>query len=196
MVVMATMCATFMPVPRQVVRWTDPGAGASFPCIMADLTTYTVAVSAVISAPPRACYDTIADYRVGHPKIVPPRWFGPIVVDDGGVGAGTRIHFTMTVLGQTRELHGEITEPVPGRVLVESYPETGMVTTFTVVEAHGGAARVTIETRIPRGRGLRAAAERAVTRRVLPGVFVAELGRLAEHVGGDIVAMPEIVRAG
>jgi hypothetical protein len=163
---------------------------------MPDLTTYTVAVSAVLSAPQRACYDTIADYRAGHPKIVPPKWFGPIVVDEGGVGAGTRIHFTMTVLGQTRSLRAEITEPVPGRVLVESYPDTRVVTTFTVVEAPGGAARVTIETRTPRGRGIRAAAERAVTRRVLPGVFVAELRMLAAHLGGDIVGMPEIVRVG
>jgi hypothetical protein len=163
---------------------------------MADLATYTVAVSAVLSASPRACYDTIADYHGGHPKIVPPKWFGPIVVDEGGLGAGTRIHFTMTVLGQTRTLRAEVTEPVPGRVLVESYPETGVVTTFTVVEAPGGAARVTIETRTPRGRGLRAAAERAVTRKVLPGIFVAELRMLAAHVGGEIVDMPETVRSG
>jgi Polyketide cyclase / dehydrase and lipid transport. len=163
---------------------------------MADLTTYTVAVSAVISAAPRACYDTIADYRAGHPKIVPPKWFGPIIVDTGGVGAGTRIHFAMTVFGQTRTLRAEVTEPVPGRVLVESYPETGVVTTFTVVEASAGAARVTIETRTPRGKGLRAAAERAVTRRVLPGIFVAELRMLAAHVGGEITGMPETVRVG
>ena len=163
---------------------------------MGELTTYTVAVSAVISASPRVCYDTIADYHAGHPRIVPPRWFGPIVVDEGGVGAGTRIHFTMTVLGQTRTLRAEVAEPVPGRVLVETYPDTGVVTTFTVVEAPGGAARVTIETRSPRGRGLRAAAERAVTRRVLPGIFVAELRMLAAHVGGEIVSRPETVRAG
>jgi hypothetical protein len=167
---------------------------------MADLSTYTVAVSAVISTSPRACYDTIADYRAGHPRIVPPKWFGPIVVDEGGIGAGTRIHFTMTVLGQTRAMRAEITEPVPGRVLVESYPDSGVVTTFTVVEAAGGAAggaaRVTIETRSPRGRGFRAAAERAVTRKMLPGIFVAELRMLAAHVGGEIVGCPETVRAG
>ena len=29
----------------------------------------TVAVSATLSASPKACYDIIADYRVGHPTI-------------------------------------------------------------------------------------------------------------------------------
>ena len=163
---------------------------------MADLSTYTVAVSAVISAAPRACYDTIADYRAGHPRIVPPKWFGPIIVDQGGVGAGTRIHFAMTVFGQTRAMSAEISEPVPGRVLMESYPETGVVTTFTVVDAPAAGARVTIETRTPRGKGLRAALERIVTRRMLPGIFVVELERLAAYVGGAVVGRPEVVRVG
>jgi hypothetical protein len=121
------------------------------------LTTYTVAVSAVIAASATACYVAIADYRNGHPHIVPRKWFGPIIVEEGGVGAGTRIRFTMTVLGQTVTLRAEVTEPVPGRVLVESYPDTGVVTTFTVVETAPGQSRVTIETRTPRVGGVRAA---------------------------------------
>lgn len=161
-----------------------------------DLTTYTVAVSAVISASPTACYVAIADYRNGHPHIVPRQWFGPIVVEDGGVGAGTRIRFTMTVLGKTVTLRAEITEPVPGRVLVESYPDTGVVTTFTVVETGPQQARVTIETRTPRAGGVRAAIERAIMRRLLPRIFRAELAQLAGHVGGTVVGEPEVLRVG
>ena len=162
----------------------------------AQLTTYTVAVSAVISASPGACYMAIADYRDGHPHIVPRKWFGPIVVEEGGVGAGTRIHFTMTVLGQTVTLRADVTEPVPGRVLVESYPDTGVVTTFTVVETAPQQARVTIETRSPRIGGVRAALERAITRRMLPRIFRAELVQLAEHVGGAVVGEAEVLRVG
>lgn len=161
-----------------------------------DLTTYTVAVSAVISASPTACYVAIADYRNGHPHIVPRQWFGPIVVEEGGVGAGTRIRFTMTVLGKTVTLRAEITEPVPGRVLVESYPDTGVVTTFTVVETGPQQARVTIETRTPRAGGVRAAIERAIMRRLLPRIFRAELAQLAGHVGGTVVGEPEVLRVG
>ena len=40
-----------------------------------------------------------------------------IIVEEGGVGAGTRIRFTMTVLGKTVTLRADVTEPVPGRVL-------------------------------------------------------------------------------
>jgi hypothetical protein len=160
------------------------------------LTTYTVAVSAVLSASATACYAAIADYRNGHPHIVPRKWFGPIIVEEGGVGAGTRIRFTMTVLGQTVTLRAEVTEPVPGRVLVESYPDTGVVTTFTVVETTPQQSRVTIETRTPRVGGVRAAIERAITRRMLPRIFSAELAQLAGHVGGAVVGEPEVLRVG
>lgn len=160
------------------------------------LTTYTVAVSAVIAAAPSACYMAIADYRNGHPHIVPRKWFGPIVVEEGGVGAGTRIRFTMTVLGKTVTLRADVTEPVPGRVLVESYPDTGVVTTFTVVETTPQQARVTIETRSPRIAGVRAAVERAITRRMLPRIFRAELAQLAAHVGGALVGEAEVLRTG
>ena len=168
----------------------------SFPCMNANLTTYTVAVSAVISATSHACYMAIADYRSGHPHIVPRKWFGPIIVEEGGVGAGTRIRFTMTVLGQTVTLRADVTEPVPGRVLVESYPDTGVVTTFTVAETAPQQSRVTIETRTPRVGGVRAAIERAITRRMLPRIFRAELAQLAGHVGGTVVGEPEVLRVG
>lgn len=112
------------------------------------------------------------------------------------MGAGTRIRFTMTVLGQTVTLRADVTEPVPGRVLVESYPDTGVVTTFTVAEIGPRQARVTIETRSPRIGGVRAAVERAITRRMLPRIFRAELAQLAGHVGGAVVGEMEVLRAG
>jgi hypothetical protein len=176
--------------------WTWLPRRASFRGMTSHPTTYTVAVSAVISAAANACYLAIADYRNGHPHIVPRKWFGPIIVEEGGMGAGTRIRFTMTVLGQTVTLRANVTEPVPGRVLIESYPDTGVVTTFTVVETAPQQCRVTIETRTPRIGGVRAAIERAVTRRLLPRIFSAELAQLARHVGGAVVGDPEVLRAG
>ena len=159
------------------------------------LRTYTIAVGATISAPASACYATIADYRTGHPAIVPPKYFGPLTVETGGVGEGTKIRFTMRVLGQERVLHAAITEPVPGRVLVETDLDTGAVTTFTVAE-NAGQSRVTLETRFPRRGGLRAAMERAVTGWILPRIYREELGRLAARVGGNIMGRPDVVRTG
>ena len=54
-------------------------------------------------------------------------------MEQGGIGAGTVIRFQMSALGQKRTLRAEITEPEPGRVLVETYLDSnGAVTTFTV----------------------------------------------------------------
>jgi hypothetical protein len=151
-----------------------------------------VAVSAEISASPKACYDTIADYREGHPRIVPPKYFGAIVVERGGVGAGTRISCSITLLGKKVPFTSEIAEPVPGRVLTETIEESGGLTTFTVVDNGHGNARVTIETRTPRATGLRGIIERWVTRKYFPAIYREELARLAEVVGGSVLGSPEV----
>ena len=59
------------------------------------MPSYIISHTARIAAPAARCYGVIADYHVGHPAIVPPRAFGPLVVEQGGVGAGTQIRFTM-----------------------------------------------------------------------------------------------------
>jgi len=149
---------------------------------------YTIAVSALITAPPSACYAAIADYRVAHPQIVPPKYFGPIVVLAGGVRAGTRATCSLRLMGKTYPFTFEVTEPVPGRVLVETNAGAAGVSTFTVVGEGASSARVTIETRFPGRRGLRGVLERLVTRRVFPGIYAEELRRLANYVGGAVVS--------
>ena len=149
-------------------------------------------MSAVITARPAQCYAALADYHVAHPKIVPPRYFGPIVVERGGVGAGTRITCSLKLLGKVHTFASEITEPVPGRVLVERLEETGAVTTFTVVPHGNSRARVTIDTKIPRRPGLGGWLERLVTRRVFPRIYNEELERLAHHIGGAVLGSPTV----
>src|SRR5262249_37362571 len=103
--------------------------------------------SAVIDAPATAAYGILTDYRHGHPRILPPRYFSGLEVERGGTGAGTVIHFRMHALGATRTLRAEISEPEPGRTLVETYLGSGEVTTFTVEPLEGGGrCRVTILT--------------------------------------------------
>ena len=98
-----------------------------------------VSASRAIAAPPALVYGIIADYHVGHPSILPPKWFGPLTVVQGGVGAGTRIRFSMKGMGPERPMEAIVAEPQPGRVLTETYPATGGVTTFTVEPAPGGS---------------------------------------------------------
>jgi hypothetical protein len=58
------------------------------------------AESLEIPAPSQVVYDIIADYREGHPRILPPEYFGRLEVDVGGRGAGTKIRFEMKAFGQ------------------------------------------------------------------------------------------------
>jgi hypothetical protein len=144
---------------------------------------HRVAESAHIDAAPAAVYGILADYRNGHPRILPPA-FRDLQVERGGTGAGTVIRFQMRVLGQTRSVRGTVTEPAPGRVLVESYPESDTVTTFTVDPDAGGAgAVVTIETTLPGRSGLLGAVERRVVSTILRRIYAQELALLGAVAG-------------
>jgi len=139
----------------------------------------SVGADAVVDAPPEVVYGLIADYRHGHPRIVPAEYFQDIVVERGGVGAGTAIRFKARLLGVTRLLRAEVTEPSPGSVLVETDPDTGVRTTFTVAARDGGrAAHVSIVTELP-ARGLRGRLEAMFARRLLPKVYALELENIA-----------------
>jgi hypothetical protein len=84
----------------------------------------------------------------------------------------------MRVLGQTYHFFARISEPTPGRRLVETYPDTGMVTTFTVdPEGAGKRSCVTITTAYTKG-GLAGWFERWVMPRFLRSVYATELSML------------------
>ena len=142
------------------------------------MQTYRVSSSARVSAPAAVVYRLIADYRDGHARIVPPQYFSDLVVEEGGYGAGTRIRVDMTVLGRTQRMRAVVTEPQPGRVLVERDIDRGLVSTFEVVPLGSEACDVMIATELPRKSGVFAAIERFVAGRVLPKIYREELSRL------------------
>ena len=148
------------------------------------MAEYSFEQSAVIDAPPERVYGIVADYRNGHPRIL-PKQFHDLVVEQGGVGEGTVIRFQATLMGRTETLRGTVTEPEPGRVLVERYPDTGNVTTFTADPVDGGrATRMTISTVMQARGGVLGALERFLLPRVLRPIYVEELKRLAEVAAG------------
>ena len=72
-------------------------------------------------------------------------------------------------------LRCEVTEPEPGRVLVESDVASDLVTTFIVEPSDGERdSRVTISTRWTRG-GVRGFVERILAPRILQPVYRQEL---------------------
>ena len=139
-----------------------------------------------IRAAPEAVYGIIADYRSGHPRILPPQYFGPLVVEQGGVGAGTRIRFTMTVAGRSREAVADVEEPKPGKVLIERGVSDNFVTTFTV-QPEGPGCFVTIRTSWERG-GLQGLIERFTAPRLRMRIFPAELQLLKQVAEAEAVA--------
>lgn len=139
-----------------------------------------ISASALIEAPADLIYGIIADYKNGHPHILPKKFFPGLEVEEGGVGAGTRIRAQMRAFGSTRTFRAEITEPQPGRVLVETELENGTVTTFTVdPQPRGGRTKVTITTELkPRG-GVLGRIEGMMATGFLERVYAQELGQLA-----------------
>jgi hypothetical protein len=161
---------------RRVGR--QPVPAAASPYTRPSMNTYTVTREAAVPAPADRVYGIIADYCRGHPRILPRRVFSNLVVEEGGVGNGTRIRFDVTAFGRTTTARATITEPEPGRVLVETIPEQRVVTTFTVVPEGPDRCRASISTRLPRRGGPGGWIERLVTRRFLERVYAQELRQL------------------
>ena len=144
--------------------------------------------SATLNARPQDVYATIADYKNGHPRIVPPETFSDMRVEQGGYGEGTVIRFKTKILGAVQEFYQRVTEPEPGRVLVEQDIDSAqhVVTTFTVTPVENGQkSHVEISTTMNASPGIRGVVERLVVTKLNPRVYRKELKRLeevAQHV--------------
>ena len=126
-----------------------------------------------VSAPADAVYALLADYRDGHPSILPPAFSG-LKVLRGGTGAGTEIRFALRLAGRNQEIEARVDEPEPGRVLSEAYPHKGAVTRFTV-DPMGNQSRVRIETSWESSRGLAGLIERLIAPRLFRKLYEQEL---------------------
>ncbi|MEO8287578.1 MAG: SRPBCC family protein [Chloroflexota bacterium] len=145
------------------------------------MTRIRAEASAIIDASPEAVYSLIADYRNGHPRILPQEHFRDLVVEEGGIGEGTVISFVTRAGGQDRKMRGRVSEPQPGRVLVESYTASDLVTTFTLTPQNGGKqTSVQIATEQSPSPGLRGMVERLMVPRLLQDIYRKELAQLAE----------------
>jgi hypothetical protein len=146
------------------------------------MTGGTASGSAIILAPPARVYGIIADYRVHHPRIVPPEYFRAVAVEAGGVGAGTRVRVETRVLGRTQHFVHHIREPEPGHILEEVDAGGFSVTRFTVEPVEQGTSSdVTVETTFRIRTGPLGAIERAVTAAMLRRIYRKELARLEQY---------------
>ncbi|HEV8193217.1 MAG TPA: SRPBCC family protein [Ktedonobacterales bacterium] len=137
-------------------------------------------VAETIDARPEVIWDILTDYREAHPSIL-PKAFGPLVVEEGGRGAGTIMHFSLRVAGSTRNFHQVVSTPEPGRVLVESNTDGSGETTFTLTSMdEGRRTHLRIVTEMETHGGLMGAVERALIPRLILPIYREELGKLAD----------------
>ena len=149
------------------------------------MSRHEITAEAVVSAPAEVAYALIADYRDGHPRILPRPPFVSLDVERGGTGDGTVIRYQMRILGRTRTFRAAIAEPEPGRVLTETDLDTGAVTTFTVIPVEDGRrSRITITTRPETHGGLLGAAERFLVTRLLQPVLRREIEQIGAVASG------------
>jgi hypothetical protein len=139
-----------------------------------------VVAEAVVPAPADLVYGILADYRDGHPSILPRPPFGELTVQEGGYGAGTRITVAMEAMGRERLMRMRVEEPEPGRVLLETDEDSGVRTRFTVDPLGPGRSRVRFETELAERPGLAGWLEGLLTPVLLRRVYRRELGQLAD----------------
>jgi hypothetical protein len=149
-----------------------------------------VEVSYVIDAHPEELYAVIADYRVGHPAILPKPEFGDLIVEKGGHGTGTVFSTTMTAYGKTSPFRAEVTEPEPGHVLKETNPDNGQTTDFIFDPLKGGTqTRVTFSSEFPLTPGFTGLIERLMIPPFVNRIYKRELRNLANYVQAQRVAV-------
>ncbi|WFU05245.1 SRPBCC family protein (plasmid) [Rhizobium sp. CB3171] len=129
-----------------------------------------------IDAPADDVYRYLADMHL-HARFLPPPFYD-FQVEEGGVGAGNVVSFKIKSAGGVRELRMEVTEPEPGRTLVQTdIGNSGLVRTFTVTP-HGEQALVNITSRFDGETGIAGFVEGLVAPRRLHRIYLQELARL------------------
>jgi uncharacterized protein YndB with AHSA1/START domain len=138
----------------------------------------TIVAERRLAAPPELLYLCLANYREHHrPGGFLPPSFTDFEVTHGGIGDGTQASWTVTAGGRPRHIEATITEPEPGRVLLET--ADGLQTTFTVDPAPGGAT-VRFETVID-DPGVQGVLTRLFAERLLRPIYEDELTSLEAY---------------
>ena len=139
---------------------------------------HIVAASAerTIGAPAHQVYQYLADMQL-HSRFLPPPFYD-FQVEERGAGTGSVVRFKINFAGGIRELRMQVTEPEPGRALVQTDTNgSGLVTTYTVTP-QGDRALVNITSTLGGEAGVAGLIERIIAPRRLHRVYATELDRL------------------
>jgi hypothetical protein len=142
-----------------------------------------VKAEADLEASSTEVYATIADYRQRHPNILPKELYD-LQVEQGGYGAGTIFRFKMRMLGMVQSFYQRVSEPEPGRVLVEQDIDSPqqVTTTFRVTPLEQGQkSHVEISTTMRSSPGVQGLIERILVPMINTRIYQKEL-KLLEGV--------------
>jgi len=140
-------------------------------------------VSAIIDSPPSHVYHILADYKEGHPAILPKKYFSKLVVLEGGVGAGTIFETQINFMGIRQKYHVEVSEPDPGHILVETDEISGGVVTFCVDPVEGGSkSLLTMSMRNIGSKGIKGLIENLLNPYINRRICTEEIGLLRTYL--------------
>src|ERR1700722_4869329 len=154
--------------------------------------TIHVAAERVIPTSPATAYSYLAD--MGERERFLPPAFSNFAVEQGGVGAGTTVGFTVTAGGRTRAYRMTVSEPAPG-TLVETDANSTLVTPF-LVTPHDEEALVKIATTWQGAGGIGGFFERRFAPKVMEKLYADELDRFALFVRERAVESARVDEAG
>jgi len=135
-----------------------------------------IAAERVIPASSEVAYGYLADMHE-HERFLPPA-FSEFSIEQGGIGDGSVVTFTVTAGGRSRPYRMTVSEPVSGK-LVETDANSSLVTTFTVTE-HGEDALVNIATTWQGAGGIGGFFERRFAPKAMKKLYEDELERFSE----------------
>ena len=141
----------------------------------------TASAQGPVAAPPDVVYRYLSDMQNHHPHFLPPA-FSDFQVVAGGIGEGTVVTFQFAAGGRRRDFRQTLTEPEPGRRMVETDANSSSVTTFLVDSVDAGkSSKVTISTQWNGARGIGGFFERIFAPRVMRGIYIDQIRRLDEY---------------
>lgn len=147
------------------------------------MTPIIVEYAAVIPASPERIHAVFADYVTAHAAILPKPFFTGMDVEHGGHGAGTVALVHTNSFGMKRTLRVTVTEPEPGRTLVETDSQVGITTTFSFDPLAGGEqTRVTLRTESRPSPGPMGLLERWMMPSMLRRLYRQELENLTTYL--------------
>ncbi|MFC0599205.1 SRPBCC family protein [Streptomyces palmae] len=130
---------------------------------------------------PEDVYAALADYRGTRAGLLPEQ-FSEYEVREGGVGAGTLVHWRLQATSKrVRDCLLDVTEPMAGQ-LVETDRNSTMVTTWTVTPAGEGRSRVVVTSTWTGASGVGGFFERTFAPKGLGRIYDALLDKLAAKV--------------